>query len=163
MERYRATHRRQDVIRSGTRSRWSSDVARGPDRPTAELARRCSRSSDDVQPRQRPHASWCGCGGALAVVTPDMHRVHHSIGPKETNINFGFNFAVWDWLFGTYRERPVAGHTGMTIGIAQFREPRELWLDRMLTQPLREDPGPQPFNGRPAALTSPAKSDTSAP
>jgi len=51
----------------------------------------------------------------------------------------------------------------MTIGIAQFREPRELWLDRMLTRPLCEDPGPQPFNGRPAALTSPAKSDTSAP
>jgi sterol desaturase/sphingolipid hydroxylase (fatty acid hydroxylase superfamily) len=95
------------------------------------------------------------------IVTPDMHRVHHSIEPAETNSNFGFNFAVWDRLFGTYRVQPAAGHIAMTIGLAQFRNPRELWLDRMLTQPLREDPGPQPFNGS-SALTSPNKNDTSA-
>jgi sterol desaturase/sphingolipid hydroxylase (fatty acid hydroxylase superfamily) len=82
------------------------------------------------------------------VVTPDMHRVHHSIDPAETNTNFGFNFPLWDRLFGTYRPQPAAGHRGMTIGIEQFRDPAELRLDRMLTQPFREDPGPQPFNGR---------------
>jgi sterol desaturase/sphingolipid hydroxylase (fatty acid hydroxylase superfamily) len=71
------------------------------------------------------------------LVTPDMHRVHHSIVPRETNSNFGFNAPWWDRLFGTYRAQPEAGHDGMTIGIAQFREPRELWLDRLLIQPLR--------------------------
>jgi sterol desaturase/sphingolipid hydroxylase (fatty acid hydroxylase superfamily) len=71
------------------------------------------------------------------VVTPDMHRVHHSIVPRETNSNFGFNAPWWDRLFGTYRAQPEAGHDGMTIGLAQFREPRELWLDRLLIQPLR--------------------------
>ena len=72
----------------------------------------------------------------LLVVTPDMHRVHHSIVVRETNSNFGFNLPWWDRLFGTYRAQPAAGHEGMTIGIEQFREPRELWLDRMLIQPL---------------------------
>jgi sterol desaturase/sphingolipid hydroxylase (fatty acid hydroxylase superfamily) len=94
------------------------------------------------------------------LVTPDMHRVHHSIDPRETNSNFGFNFSVWDRLFGTYRPAPAAGHTGMTIGITQFRDARELWLDRMLTQPFREDSGPQPFNGS-AALTPSRDRDTS--
>jgi sterol desaturase/sphingolipid hydroxylase (fatty acid hydroxylase superfamily) len=93
------------------------------------------------------------------LVTPDMHRVHHSIDPRETNSNFGFNFSVWDRLFGTYRPAPAAGHIGMTIGIAQFRDARELWLDRMLTQPFREDSGPQPFNAS-AALTPPRDGDT---
>src|ERR1700676_8396 len=46
-----------------------------------------------------------------------MHRVHHSIEPAETNSNFGFNLPWWDWLFGTYRAQPAAGHAGMTIGI----------------------------------------------
>jgi sterol desaturase/sphingolipid hydroxylase (fatty acid hydroxylase superfamily) len=72
------------------------------------------------------------------LVTPDMHRVHHSVEPRETNSNFGFSLAVWDRLFGTYRAQPAAGHAAMTIGIEQFRAPRELWLDRMLTQPLRD-------------------------
>jgi len=82
------------------------------------------------------------------VVTPDMHRVHHSILPKETNSNFGFNLSVWDRLFGTYRAQPSAGHEEMTIGLEQFREPRELWLDRLLSQPLRGEPGDQPINRR---------------
>ena len=72
------------------------------------------------------------------VVTPDMHRVHHSIVPEETNSNFGFSMPWWDRLFGTYRAEPKAGHEAMTIGIAQFRAPREQWLDRLLTQPFRE-------------------------
>jgi sterol desaturase/sphingolipid hydroxylase (fatty acid hydroxylase superfamily) len=73
------------------------------------------------------------------VVTPDMHRVHHSIAPSETNSNFGFNLPWWDRLFGTYRDRPAAGHEAMTIGIEQFRDPAEQRLDRMLTQPFRRD------------------------
>ena len=71
------------------------------------------------------------------LVTPDMHRVHHSVVPRETNSNFGFNLALWDRLFGTYTAQPEAGHTAMTIGIPQFRDPAELRLDRLLTQPLR--------------------------
>ena len=73
----------------------------------------------------------------LFVVTPDMHRVHHSILPAETNSNFGFNLPWWDWLFATNRAQPAQGHEHMTIGIEQFRNRRELWLDRMLVQPLR--------------------------
>ena len=75
----------------------------------------------------------------LLVVTPDMHRVHHSVNPRETNSNFGFNVPWWDRLFGTYRAQPQTGHVAMTIGIEQFRTPRELWLDRMLLQPFRAD------------------------
>jgi sterol desaturase/sphingolipid hydroxylase (fatty acid hydroxylase superfamily) len=75
------------------------------------------------------------------VVTPDMHRVHHSVVIVETNSNFGFNLPWWDRLLGTYRDQPAAGHEGMTIGIAQFREVRELWLDRMLLQPFRGPAG----------------------
>src|SRR5713101_3939899 len=71
------------------------------------------------------------------VVTPDMHRVHHSIVVEETNSNFGFNLPWWDRLLGTYRAQPAAGHESMTIGIEQFRDPKELRLDRMLTHPLR--------------------------
>jgi sterol desaturase/sphingolipid hydroxylase (fatty acid hydroxylase superfamily) len=73
------------------------------------------------------------------VVTPDMHRVHHSIVVRETNSNFGFNLPWWDRLFGTYRDQPTAGHQAMTIGIEQFRDPGEQRLDRMLTQPFRDD------------------------
>ncbi|NKE45345.1 sterol desaturase family protein [Roseomonas frigidaquae] len=71
------------------------------------------------------------------LVTPDMHRVHHSVVPQETNSNFGFSLAIWDRLFGTYRAQPAAGHAGMTLGLEAFRDPRDLRLDRMLVQPLR--------------------------
>ena len=71
------------------------------------------------------------------VVTPEMHRVHHSIVPEETNSNFGFNLPWWDRLFGTYRDQPAAGHIGMIIGIEDFREPQDLRLDQMLIQPFR--------------------------
>jgi len=84
----------------------------------------------------------------LFVVTPDMHRVHHSILPNETNSNFGFNLSVWDRLFGTYRAQPAAGHDAMIIGIEQFRDKRELWLDRLLLQPLRGNANSYPINRR---------------
>ena len=71
------------------------------------------------------------------LVTPDMHRVHHSIVARETNSNFGFNLPWWDRLFGTYRAQPAAGHDGMTIGLPVFRELADLRLYRMLIQPLR--------------------------
>ncbi len=70
------------------------------------------------------------------VVTPDMHRVHHSIIRQETDSNFGFNLPWWDRLFATYRDQPAAGHLGMTIGIEAFRDSRYLRLDRMLFQPF---------------------------
>ncbi|EWY42469.1 sterol desaturase [Skermanella stibiiresistens SB22] len=73
------------------------------------------------------------------MVTPDMHRVHHSILRHETDSNYGFNLPWWDRLFGTYRTAPKAGHDGMTLGIEAFRDPAELRLDRLLTQPLRND------------------------
>jgi sterol desaturase/sphingolipid hydroxylase (fatty acid hydroxylase superfamily) len=85
------------------------------------------------------------------IVTPEMHRVHHSIAPRETNSNFGFNLPWWDRWFGTYRAEPAAGHENMTIGIEQFRDPRELRLDRMLAQPFREDVGAYPLGRREAA------------
>ena len=75
----------------------------------------------------------------LLVVTPDMHRVHHSILRHETDSNFGFNLPWWDRLFGTYRAAPEAGHDRITIGLPIFRDPSELRLDRLLTQPFRDD------------------------
>ena len=79
------------------------------------------------------------------VVTPDMHRVHHSIEPEETNSNFGFNLPWWDRLFGTYRAQPAAGHGAMTIGLDQFRDPHELWIHRLLIQPFRGAVGIYPM------------------
>ncbi len=85
------------------------------------------------------------------VVTPDMHRVHHSVEPAEANSNFGFSLPWWDRLLGTYRAQPAAGHDGMTIGIAQFRAPRDLRLDRMLAQPFLGEVGDYPINRRAGA------------
>jgi sterol desaturase/sphingolipid hydroxylase (fatty acid hydroxylase superfamily) len=82
------------------------------------------------------------------VVTPDMHRVHHSIHPNETNSNFGFNLPWWDRLLGTYCAQPREGHESMTIGIEQFRTPRDLWLDRMLIQPVRGSSSGYPINSK---------------
>jgi len=81
----------------------------------------------------------------LFIVTPDMHRVHHSVAPNETNSNFGFNLSIWDRLFGTYHDQPRGGHEGMTIGIEQFRARRDLWLDKLLTQPFRGKTGGYAF------------------
>ncbi len=72
------------------------------------------------------------------VVTPDMHRVHHSWHARETHSNFGFNLSWWDRLSGTYVDQPRDGHERMTIGLPQFRDPAELRLDRLLIQPFRD-------------------------
>ena len=77
----------------------------------------------------------------LLVVTQDMHRVHHSVIIRETNSNFGFNLSCWDRIFGTYRPEPAAGQLGMTIGLAQFRDPKRLTLPSMLILPLTDRPG----------------------
>ena len=81
------------------------------------------------------------------VVTPDMHRVHHSVAPEETNSNFGFNLPWWDRMFGTYRDQPAAGHEGMTIGIEQFRDRKYLRLDWLLVQPFLDEVGDYAING----------------
>ncbi len=73
----------------------------------------------------------------LVLVTPDMHRVHHSVHPDETNSNYGFSVPWWDRLFGTYIAQPRDGHLDMKIGINAFRERSDLRIDKMLVQPLR--------------------------
>ncbi len=82
------------------------------------------------------------------IVTPDMHRVHHSIDRRETNSNFGFNLPWWDRLFGTYRAQPAAGHEAMTIGLDGFRDPAQLRLDRLLVQPFIGPAGQYPISRR---------------
>jgi len=73
----------------------------------------------------------------LFIVTPDMHRVHHSVEADETNSNFGFNLPWWDRLFGTYRDQPQKGHEAMTIGIHQYNKPEQVtWLHKMLLLPF---------------------------
>ncbi|MCB2107072.1 MAG: sterol desaturase family protein [Rhodobacteraceae bacterium] len=72
----------------------------------------------------------------LFIVTPDMHRVHHSVAPEETDSNFGFNLPWWDRLFGTYVAQPAGGLANMTIGLSAFRDAREQRLDRLLAQPF---------------------------
>jgi len=80
------------------------------------------------------------------VVTPDMHRVHHSVFPQETNSNFGFNLPWWDRLLGTYRDQPTDGHSGMTIGLTDFRDERIAdRLHRMLLLPLTGQTGDYPL------------------
>ena len=76
------------------------------------------------------------------VVTPDMHRVHHSVIKTETDSNFGFNLPWWDRIFGTYNDQPQAGHDGMTIGLPIFRDPGWLRLYRMVAQPFADEPDP---------------------
>lgn len=71
------------------------------------------------------------------IVTPDMHRVHHSWYGEETNSNYGFNLSWWDYLFRTYRAQPRDGHERMTIGLKQFRDPRGHALLALLLQPMK--------------------------
>lgn len=74
----------------------------------------------------------------LVVVTPDMHRVHHSVDIEEANSNFGFNLSCWDRLFGTYRPQPRAGHEAMTIGLHNLRNIKDTsWLPGMLLLPFK--------------------------
>jgi sterol desaturase/sphingolipid hydroxylase (fatty acid hydroxylase superfamily) len=85
----------------------------------------------------------------LVLVTPEMHRVHHSTNPRETNSNFGFNLPWWDYLLGTYRAQPAAGHEAMTIGLEEFRD--EHVADRlpgMLALPFVGREGDYPINQR---------------
>jgi sterol desaturase/sphingolipid hydroxylase (fatty acid hydroxylase superfamily) len=86
------------------------------------------------------------------IVTPDMHRVHHSVLREEADSHFGFRLSVRDRWFGTCRPEPTRGQHGFTIGIESFRDPAELLLDRLLTQPFRDDP---PAKGK--AGTQPAE------
>jgi len=81
------------------------------------------------------------------IVTPDMHRVHHSTRPDETNKNFGFNLALWDHLFKTYKSQPTLGHHAMIIGQPTHRTPRDQWLDRLLTQPFQKEKEPPAAGG----------------
>jgi len=82
------------------------------------------------------------------VVTPDMHRVHHSVEYNESSSNFGFNLPWWDRLFGTYRAETSAGQQAMTVGVDAFRDTQDSRLDRLLTQPFRDTPGRYPINRR---------------
>ena len=79
------------------------------------------------------------------VVTPEMHRVHHSVIIRETNSNFGFNLPWWDRLFGTYKEQPAAGHIEMTIGLSHFRDPKGLTLPWLLVLPFIGKTGKYPM------------------
>mgnify|MGYP002038634457 CR=1 FL=1 len=84
------------------------------------------------------------------VVTPDMHRVHHSVERHEVNRNFGFCLSVWDRLFRLYKERPDAGHEGMTIGQTDWRGAGDQAPLPLLMQPLKS-PGRQSSTGRGAS------------
>ena len=78
------------------------------------------------------------------VVTPDMHRIHHSIIPRETNRNFGFNLPWWDRMLGTYVSEPSKGHEHMTVGLEQYRDPTRLtWLG-LVALPFVGDIGKYP-------------------
>jgi sterol desaturase/sphingolipid hydroxylase (fatty acid hydroxylase superfamily) len=81
---------------------------------------------------------WLDAGLRLVLVTPDVHRVHHSVLDREKHNNFGFNLSIWDRLFGTWVEQPAGGHEAMTLGDCALRDPAELSLSAMLTQPFRD-------------------------
>jgi sterol desaturase/sphingolipid hydroxylase (fatty acid hydroxylase superfamily) len=96
-----------------------------------------NHSNVRIPPALEPALRWL-------VVTPDMHRVHHSIERNETNSNFGFNLPLWDRLFGTYRAQPRAGHEAMTIGIPDFRDAGECnSLTGMLAIPFHRGTPPR--------------------
>ncbi len=79
------------------------------------------------------------------IITPDFHRVHHSMEPEETNSNFGFFLPWWDMLFGTYRPQPAMPHNVMQIGLAEYREPEELSLPALLLMPVNPRMGAYSF------------------
>jgi sterol desaturase/sphingolipid hydroxylase (fatty acid hydroxylase superfamily) len=85
------------------------------------------------------------------VVTPDVHRLHHSEQYDESSSNFGFNLPWWDRIFGTYKAQPRMGHASMTIGVDAFRAEEDSRLDRLLIQPLQNTAGRYPINRRQAA------------
>lgn len=78
----------------------------------------------------------------LVLVTPDMHRIHHSVRVRETDSNYGFNFPFWDRIFRTYTEDPQDGHLGMTIGLNEYRDDRPTGFVWSLLLPFRKN-GPR--------------------
>ncbi len=74
----------------------------------------------------------------MVIVTPDMHRVHHSIIRRETDSNYGFNLSIWDRMFSTYIDQPELGHDGMTIGVEQWQDESPARLDWALMVPFRK-------------------------
>ena len=89
---------------------------------------------------------WLDAMLRLLIVTPDMHRVHHSTIKIETNSNYGFSLSCWDKLFGTYRAQPKQGHEGMNIGLNQFRDPKKQSLHWLLLIPFVSKVGEYPIN-----------------
>jgi len=85
----------------------------------------------------------------LLVVTPEMHRVHHSAIRWETNSNLGFNFPWWDRLFGTYRNQPAKGHLDMIIGLDQYKEPHKLTFFWLIALPFVGKLGKYPMTRSP--------------
>ncbi len=73
------------------------------------------------------------------VVTPDMHRIHHSVHADEMNSNFSFSLSLWDRLFASYRREPRDGHVAMQIGLDRFRAREDQTLLQLLLNPLRPD------------------------
>ena len=84
---------------------------------------------------------WVERWARWLVVTPDMHRVHHSMLDDESSSNFGFSLPWWDRLFGTYKAQPKLGHDAMTIGVDAFRSRKDVRLDQLLIQPFQNMPG----------------------
>ena len=85
---------------------------------------------------------WLDKALRLIVVTPDMHRVHHSVKTRETNSNYGFNLPWWDRLFGTYIGQPADGHDNMEIGLAEWQDERPTRLGWSLSVPFLKSPDP---------------------
>lgn len=81
--------------------------------------------------------AWLDRPLRLVLVTPDMHRVHHSEIREETDSDFGFCLSCWDRMFGTYIAEPSKGQLGMVIGVEGFRDDPEQRIDRLLLQPLK--------------------------
>lgn len=73
------------------------------------------------------------------IVTPDMHRIHHSVLASEAGSNFGFALSWWDRLFATYKRQPAAGHQQMVLGQPEFRDAAAQTLSQLLLQPLRRN------------------------
>lgn len=73
----------------------------------------------------------------LLLVTPDMHRVHHSVIPSETNSNYGFSISIWDRVFRSYTDQPKHGHDKMTIGLAQYQHVQDVSAPRLLLMPFK--------------------------
>lgn len=73
----------------------------------------------------------------VLIVTPDMHRVHHSVYRNETDANYGFNLSIWDRVFRTYIPQPKDGHTGMTIGLPNYQDGSPRFLGWSLLLPFK--------------------------